>query len=242
MIDAGERPWSKALWVTGVAATSVGFAVSIYMAFIVTGIERTLGFSQKIFYFHVPCAWVTYLAFAITAVGSVAYLITRKPRWDQLACSSLEVGTLFTTLVLISGPLWARPTWGAYWVWDSRLTTTLILWLIEIAYLLLRAYVEEPEKAATYGAVVGLIGALDIPIVHYSVKLWRGMHPAVLAQSAADGSGAAAKSGLPPEFLLTLMISLASFTLLFVMLLMVRVRLQAARMQLVMLRYKLFEN
>jgi heme exporter protein C len=127
-------------------------------------------------------------------------------------------------------------------VWDARLTTTLILWLIEIAYLLLRAYVDDPEKAATYGAVVGLFGALDIPIVHYSVQLWRGMHPAVLVQRAGEIAEPGARSGLPPEFVQALMISMATFTLMFVMLLAIRVRLQSARMQLIALQHEAFDG
>ncbi|HDS74425.1 MAG TPA: cytochrome C assembly protein, partial [Firmicutes bacterium] len=207
-----------ALWLIATILVIVGFVVSVYLVFIGTGIERNLGFSQKIFYFHVPCAWITYLAFGIAAVSSVIFLIRSNPIWDSIAYASIELGTVFTTLVIVTGPLWARPTWGAYWVWDPRLTTTLILWLIELSYLLLRAFVDEPEKAAKYGAILALLGALDIPIIHYSVVLWRGMHPAVIRSEAGSG-------GLPHEFFVALMVSLATFTLLFFMLLIVRVRL-----------------
>jgi len=227
--------WTRGIWIVATVTVIAGFAVSIYLVFISTGIERNLGFSQKIFYFHVPCAWITYLAFGIAAISSILYLIRNNQVWDSIAYSSIELGTVFTTLVIVTGPLWARPTWGAYWVWDARLTTTLILWLIELSYLLLRAFVEEPEKAAKYGAVLALLGALDIPIIHYSVVLWRGMHPVVMQSDAGGG-------GLPSEFFVALMISLATFTLLFFLLLTVRVRLELVRSRLTNVRNRIFEQ
>ena len=227
----------RILWPGGVALTITGFALSLYLVFIRTAVDRELGFTQKIFYFHVPCAWVTFLAFAITAASSIVFLVTRRTWWDDLAYSSLEVGTVFTTLVLVTGPLWAKPTWGAYWVWDARLTTTLVLWLVEVAYLLLRAFIEEPERAAKYAAVLGLLGALDIPIVHYSVALWRGMHPSPVVM-AREGFGA----GLPLDFLVALLVSLVSFTLLFVMLTATRLRLEAVRGRLAALRHRANER
>lgn len=225
------------LWALGTILLVVGFIWSLYLIFIRTGLEETLGFSQKIFYYHVPCAWVTFLAFGVTGVTSIAYLVRRSMRWDRIAQASLEVGTVFTTLVLITGPMWARTAWGAFWVWDPRLTTTLILWLIEIAYLLLRSFVEEPGKAAKYCAVLGLLGVIDIPIIHYSVVLWRGIHPDPVVMSK-KGFGA----GLPHEFLVALMVSLATFTLLYVMLVTVRYRLEMARERASLLRQQLLEG
>jgi len=219
------------LWAFGTILVASGFVWSLYLVFISTGLDRVLGFSQKIFYFHVPCAWITYLAFVVSGFGSVAYLLRRTSAWDHLAYASLEVGTVFTTLVLVTGPLWARSTWGAYWVWDARLTTTLVLWLIEIAYLLLRAFLEEPGKAARYSAVLGLLGLIDIPIIHYSVVLWRGMHPDPVVMSR-KGFG----SGLPGDFLMALIVSLATFTVLYVMLVAVRFRLETVRERVRFLR------
>lgn len=225
------------LWALGTILLIIGFISSLYLVFVRTGLEENLGFTQKIFYFHVPCAWVTYLAFVIAGIASIAYLVRRSSNWDRLAHASLEVGTVFTTLVLITGPLWAKPTWGAYWVWDARLTTTLVLWLIEIAYLLLRAFVEEPGKAAKYCAVLGLLGVIDLPIIHYSVVLWRGLHPEAVIMSQR-GFGA----GLPREFLVALMVSLGTFTLLYVMLLAARCRLEVARDRLSALRQRVLER
>jgi heme exporter protein C len=227
----------RIVWPVAVAAVIAGFAVSVWMIFIYTSIEPQIGFSQKIFYFHVPSAWIAYMAFAVAAVGSVIYLIKRNVFWDALAFSSIETGMVFTTLVLITGPLWARPAWGAYWVWDARLTTTLILWLIQVTYLLLRAYIDEREKAAKYSAILALLGALDIPLVHYSVVLWRGMHPSVM-HSGREGGG----QGMPPEFTVALMVSLVTFTILFFLLLAVRTRLELARMRLNGVRQQVLEH
>ena len=207
-----------------VALTLFGVLWSIYLIFVGTGIERQLGFSQKIFYFHVPSAWVTYLAFTVTGICSIAFLFRRRAWLDDLAHASLEVGTVFTTLVLVTGPLWAKPAWGAYWVWDARLTTTLVLWLIEVSYLMLRSFMDDRRKAAVSSAVLAVLGLVDIPLIHQSVVLWRGMHPdPVVARREGFGSG------LPPEFLFALMVSLATFTLLFVAL--TWVRYSIARMQ-----------
>ena len=194
-----------------------GGGSAIYLVFIATGLEPRLGFTQKIFYFHVPSAWVTYLAFVVTGVSSIAFLFKRLTWLDDLAHSSLEVGTVFTTLVLVTGPLWAKPTWGAYWVWDARLTTTLILWLIELAYLALRSFVEDRRKAAVSSAVLAVLGLIDIPIIHQSVIRWRGLHPEPVVVRS-EGVGA----GLPSEFLTALMVSLAAFTTLYVTLTWVR--------------------
>jgi len=214
------------------ALAAIGFPVSLYFIFVATPLDAGLGFTQKIFYFHVPCAWITYLAFFIGSGSGVAYLSKRSRHWDHLAHASIEVGTVFTTLVLVTGPLWARPTWGTYWVWDARLTTTFVLWLIEIAYLLLREFVEEPEKAARFCAVLGLLGALDVPVIHFSVVLWRGLHPEAVVLSQRGFA-----SGLPADFLMALVVSLATFTLLFGVMLSLRYRILRAAEQINDLRY-----
>jgi heme exporter protein C len=205
-----QRPQNGIWWTLAATLTAAGFLASLYLVFISTPLDATLGFTQKIFYYHVPCAWVTYLAFFIGAGSGVMFLVRRSMAWDHLAHASIEVGTVFTTLVLITGPLWARPTWGAYWVWDTRLTTTFILWLMELSYLLLRAFIDEPDKAARFCAVLGLLGALDVPVIHFSVVMWRSLHPDAVVLSQR-GFGA----GLPTDFLIALLVSLATFTLLF---------------------------
>ena len=131
---------------------------ALYFALVYAPTERVQGNVQRIFYFHVPLAWVAYLAFFVVFVASIAYLRTRSAWWDALARSSAEVGLLFTTLVLITGSLWARPIWGTWWSWDARLTTSLILWFIYVGYLLVRSSVADRQRGARFGAVLGIVG------------------------------------------------------------------------------------
>ena len=193
-------------------ASYIAIMAALYMAFVYAPTEKTMGDVQRIFYFHVPAAWVSFLGFAILAVASGFFLGTGKHKWDKLAFAAAQVGTLFLTLVLITGPLWAKPVWGVYWTWDARLTTSFILWLIYIAYLMLRNFVSDPERGARFAAVFGIIGFVDVPIVYMSIRWWRTLHP-----SAVIGGGAG--SGLAPAMLQTLLVSVAAFTILFMTLL-----------------------
>jgi len=190
-------------------AAGVAVAGTIIRAAFFTPLEAKQGAAQKIFYLHVPAAWVAFLAFFLVAVASGVYLWLRDPRLDRFAESSAEVGVVFTTVVLITGPLWAKPIWGTYWAWwDVRLVSTLFLWFIYLAYLVLRGAIDSPELRARYSAVLGILGALLIPFIHLSVYLFSTMHPMPIV-------GKPSKPSLPGEMLLTLMISLASFTLLY---------------------------
>lgn len=201
-------------------------AGALYMALFYAPREATMGDAQRIFYFHVPSAWVGFLAFFIVFVSSLMYLARRERKWDALALSAAEIGVIFTTLVLLTGPLWAKKAWGAFWVWDARLTTTLILWMIYIGYLMLRGSAEG-ERRARFSAVLGVVGFLDVPIIYISVSIWRTMHPSHLVTD---------QGGLAPEMTQTLMVALLSFTLLFVFFLIQRVRLEQARDQVNFLR------
>jgi heme exporter protein C len=195
-------------------------ALSLYAVFVYAPIERTQGPPQKIFYFHVPLAWDAYLAFFCTLVGSIAYLRTAKPKWDVLAYSSAEVGVVFTTLVLISGSIWGKTIWGAWWAWDARLTSTLVMWFIYVAYLMLRSSVgRTTTRAARYAAVLGIVGFIDVPIVHMSVTWWRALHP---EPTVARLEGPL----MPPEMVLTLVLASVAFGLLYLTLMVVRVRLE----------------
>ncbi len=207
--------------VIGVLAL-LNIAIGLYMALAYAPREATMGDAQRIFYFHVPSAWIGFLAFFVVFVASLLFLWKRERRWDALAFSAAEIGVVFTTLVLLTGPLWAKKAWGAYWVWDARLTTTLILWMIYIGYLMLRATAES-ERRARLAAVLAIIGFLDVPIIFLSVQLWRTMHPTYVIGETG---------GLTPPMTQTLMVCLSSFTLLFVYLLIQRVRLEQARDQL----------
>jgi len=158
----------------------LGFALmlaALYLIFVYVPTEETMGVVQRIFYFHVPLAWVGLLAFLVVFVCSILYLWRRDAKWDTIAASSAEVGMVFTTLVLITGPIWAKAAWGVWWAWDFRLTATLALWLIYIAYLLVRSYTAEESRGARFAAVLGIVGFIDVPIVALAIRLWRTQHP-----------------------------------------------------------------
>ena len=170
------------------APTLVGMAAALYMVFVYVPTDSYQGVVQRIFYFHVPAAIVTFVAIGLVAVGSAMFLWSGGAAWDRLAHSAAEVGLLFCTIVLTTGPIWARPIWGTWWTWDARLTTTLILWLIYVGYLMLRSFSPSPELGARYAAVLGIVGAIDVPIINRSVYWWRTIHPAVLI-TREGGSG-----------------------------------------------------
>ncbi|NIM19144.1 MAG: cytochrome C assembly protein [Candidatus Latescibacteria bacterium] len=198
---------------------------AVYMVFVYAPVERTMGIVQKIFYFHVPSAWIAFLAFFCVFLFSIVYLMRREKKWDDLASSSAEVGVLFCSLVLITGPIWAKPVWGVWWTWDSRLTLTLVLWLLYVGYMMLRYYVADPEKKATLSAVVGIIGFIDVPLVYLSIRWWRTQHPSPVMAGGSD-------SGLDPDMARAFFTCLAAFTILFVYLLMKRVKLEKLREEL----------
>lgn len=203
------------IYLTLVTASYVAILVGLYFAFFYAPTERTMGVVQRIFYFHVPSAWTAFVAFFIVCVSSIMFLIKGTEKWDLLAKASAEIGVLFTTLVLTTGPLWAKPVWNVFWTWDARLTTSFILWLIYIAYLMLRSYTHDKERGARFAAVFGIIGFVDVPIVYFSIRWWRTLHP-----SAVLGGGKG--SGLDPQMLTTLMVCLGAFTILFATLLTLR--------------------
>jgi heme exporter protein C len=203
----------------------VTMIVALYMMFLYAPTDSVQGPVQRVFYLHLPMAWIAYLAFFIVFVASIAYLIKRNRRWDQLARSSAEVGLLFTTLVIITGSLWGRPIWGTFWEWDARLTTTLILWFIYLGYFMIRAYVSEQERAMRYAAVVGIIGFIDVPIIHMSVRWWRTLHPEpIVTQSGGPA--------MPDSMLYTLTVSMVAFTLFFGFLVYQKLLLEQAKDEL----------
>jgi len=186
--------------------TFIGMMISIGMIFFFVPTDAIEGIPQRIFYFHVPVAWIGMLAFGVLAVASIAYLWKKDERWDWLARASAEIGAVFITLALITGSIWGRTTWGTWWTWDARLTTTLILWFIYIGYMMLRSYMGRTPASARSAAVLGIIGFIDVPIIYESVNWWRTLHP-----QAEVGT----PNALPPEVVLTLMIAVVTFTLLY---------------------------
>lgn len=187
-----------------------------------TPAELRQGLAQKIFYVHAPSAWVAFLAFALVAVAGLLYLWLRDARLDRFAESSAEVGVVFTTVVLVTGPLWGRPVWGTWWTWDARLTSTLFLWFIYVGYLVLRGAIESPGLRARYSAIVGALGALLIPFIHLSVYLFRTLHPQPIILKPDRPS-------LPSEMLTTLLVAMLAFTLLYVGLVRARYAMALAR-------------
>jgi len=203
-------------------AAVVAVVVTYIRAIFFTPIEAVQGPVQKIFYIHAPAAWVAFLAFFLVAIASVLYLWLREERLDRIAESSAEVGVMFTTVVLTTGPLWGRPVWGAYWTWDARLTLTLFLWFIYVSYLVMRGAIDDRAMRARYSAVLGILGALLIPFIHLSVYLFRTLHPKPIVMKPSAPS-------LPGEMLVTLLLAFASFTLLYVALLRARYRYAVTR-------------
>lgn len=215
------------------AAAAVGMLVTLYLAFLVAPTEASMGDVQRIFYVHVPAAWATFLCFFTVAGASAWYLWKRSPVADRLALASAEVGVLFCTLVMITGPIWARPIWGVWWTWDPRLTMTIILWAIYAGYLLLRAFGGEDEAVARWAAVLGIVGVLDIPIIRVSVRLLQGMHPAVIT-TKEGGSGL-----VDPTMRLTLYVGAVSMLLLAAWLVLLRTRTERLSSEVAALRRQL---
>lgn len=213
-------------WLSAAAAAAVALTVVRVAAF--TPLERLQGAAQKIYYIHVPAAWVAFLAFFLVAVASAVYLWLRDIRLDRFAESSAEVGVVFTTVVLTTGPLWGKPVWGTYWTWDARLSSTLFLWFIYVGYIVLRGAVDDPSLRARYSAVLGILGAFLIPFIHMSVYMFRTLHPMpILGQPAALARDT--NPALPSEMRNTMLLALASFTLLYVAFLRARYKLATDR-------------
>jgi len=196
-------------------------AFTVWMVFFWVPTERTMGVVQRIFYIHVPAAWVAFLAFGIVAIASAVYLWLGDERADMAALAAAEGGTIFTAIVLITGPLWGKIAWGTYWTGEPRLTLTLILGFIYVGYLMVRGATATPERGKRFAAVVGIIGALFIPLIHMSVYWFRGLHPQPVV-AKAEGPTA------DPEILTTLFTGLAGFTLLFLGLMALRYSVERA--------------
>src|SRR3989442_10987682 len=160
----------------GLALASL--TASAILSLVVSPPDAEQGNLIRLMYVHVPAAWVAYLAFAVVFIASVAYLKTSKTRWDRLGAASAEIGVLFTALTIVLGSIWAKPVWGTWWTWDPRLTTTAILLLIYVGYLAVRRLPDSPARRARWAAVVGIVGFIDVPIVHQSVRWWRSLHQA----------------------------------------------------------------
>ncbi len=190
--------------------------VALYMVFLWVPTDREMGVIQRIFYWHVPVAWIAFLAFFVTFIASVAYLVKRRSWWDIVSSASAEIGLLFATLILITGSIWARPVWGVWWTWDARLTSSLVLWLIYLAYFIVRAYIPDEDRRARFSAVIGIVGFVDVPVVALAIQLWRTAHPSAIIF----------EGGLVPAMLATLLVSIAAFTAMYFLFLFYRIHLK----------------
>ena len=238
MAATAGRPAGAGLWRSAVRdlrlwlllLTAVLTLVNGYLIFMVAPTDTVLGHVQRIFYVHVPVSIMSFLGFLVCALAGIGYLIRRTERWDRVAHASAEVGVVFVTLALVTGMIWARPVWNAWWQWEPRLTTTLILWFIYVAYLMIRQYAPTPQQGRTWSAIVGIIGFVDVPIVYYSVQWWQSIHPRqVIGPEAAEGS-------LEPIMAQILVFSLIATLALFTYLMLERVGLRSIEDRLSQLR------
>ena len=205
----GERllGWASLLSLTASAIVSLALVPP----------DATQGDVQRLMYVHVPAAWLAYLSFFVVFVSSIAYLVTKKIRWDRLAVASAEAGVLFTGLTIALGMLWGKPVWGAWWTWDPRLTTTAILLLMYVGYLAVRRLPDSPAKRARWAAVVGIVAFVDVPIVQLSVTWWRSLHQGPTVRLLGE-------STIAPVMLWTLLLAVFAFTLTYCYLVTLRLR------------------
>ncbi|HEX9700994.1 MAG TPA: cytochrome c biogenesis protein CcsA [Acidobacteriota bacterium] len=203
-----------------VAFAAASMVAALWAALLYAPTE-TQGDVQRIFYVHVPAALTMYLAITLLFIASLLYLQSRQARWDEVGAAAAEAGLVFGTIVLTTGPVWAKPVWGTWWTWDARLTSFFILWLIFVAYVMLRAYGGPPEQVARFCAVLAVLGFIGMPITHYSVEWWRTMHPEPIVMTEG-GLGA----GLPDRMLAALAVGQVAALALFATLFSLRLRLE----------------
>lgn len=220
------RRWGAALTLLGGA----GVIGALWMVFFYVPTEREMGIVQRIFYIHIPTAWLGEFAFGILALCSLGYLFLRDDRLDAIALSAAEIGFVFLTATLLAGPLWARVAWGTWWVWDARLSFTLLLWLIWVGYFVLRESTDNPESGKRLAAVTALIGAVDLPLIHMSVYWFRTQHPKPVIMNP-EGPTADFEIGM------TVMASVLAFTIFFFGVLLYRYGFERLRRQAEMLRF-----
>jgi heme exporter protein C len=196
--------------------------LALYMAFLGAPRERTMGDLQRVFYFHVPSGIMGLTALAVNFIASLMYLIKKDRKWDSLALSAAEIGVMFFTIVLVTGPIWAKPVWFVWWTWSPRLTSSLVLWMLYLAYMLVRSYVSDPVRRAVVSAVFAIIAFVDAPIVWFSIRWWRDQHPSAMID----------RGGLDPAMQPALWTCVAAFLILLVYLIRRRYFLESARVEM----------
>jgi len=215
MSERSQSRFDAVLW----GVLFFGMMAALYMALIEAPREKTMGDLQRIFYFHVPSAITGMTAFAINFVASLMYVIRKNRWWDNLALSAAEIGVVFFAIVLVTGPIWAKPAWFVWWTWSPRLTSSLILCLLYVAYLLIRKYIEDADRRAMVSAVFGIVAFLDAPLVWFSIRWWRDIHPSPMLETG----------GIAPSMRPAFLICWAAFQLLLVYLLRRRFFLESVR-------------
>jgi heme exporter protein C len=200
-------------WLSGLSMIA-----ALYLVFLYAPTEATMGHVQRIFYFHVSSAWVGFFAFFVTLVAGIVYLRTGSRNWDIVALSSVEIGLAFTTMAVITGSIWAKATWNAWWPWQQELRLVLVsvLLLLYLAYLMLRAFIEGEERKARFAAVYGIVAFASVPFTFMSIRWWQGLHPVVFEREGMN---------LSPAMLATFLFCLLAFTILYFTLLIHRIRL-----------------
>ena len=231
------NPQPKALTMLTILS-AILLVVASEMVFFYAPLEEVMNYVQKIFYFHISNSWVGMLGFLVAAVAGVIYLVTKNPKWDIVELSAIEISLVFFLIAIVSGSIWAKPTWGTYWTWDARLTTAAILEMVYLACLLLRQGIDDPERRARFSAVYTLVGSVSVPVTFFSIRIWQSIHPAVIG---AGNSGSAGSFGMTTPMLITMFVCLAAFSVIFVTLLWYRIRLGQLEQQVDQLRYKLME-
>ena len=219
-------------------AAALSMAVALWMVLAYAPMERTMGIVQKVFYFHVAANWLGMLSFVVAAGAAVAYLVTRKRKWDTLEVAAVEIGLVFSFIGVVSGSIWARPIWNTWWTWDPRLITVTIMLLVYVAYLMLRRGMSTPEQRARFGAVYAIVGLISVPLTFFSVRLYRTIHPVVVGKNEAGAQGA---FDMTVAMRHTLFASLFAFTVLYIALLWHRYRLGRAMNRLEEERLHLME-
>lgn len=216
--------------------TIVSLLGATAMVFFYAPIERVMGAVQKVFYFHVAAGWVGMLSFLFAAVAGVLFLIKKNKHWDFVGIAAIEIGIIFIFINIATGSIWARPIWNTWWTWDPRLTTATIMELVYIAYLMLRQGIEDPDRRARFGAVYAIVGFLSVPLTFFSIRIFRTIHPVVIAGSDPTAVGT---FDMTPAMFNTLMVSIVVFSILFVDLVWHRIRLSKLSNQVDELKFRI---
>lgn len=197
-------------------AVFVLMLLALFGTFVFAQTERVMGDVQRIFYVHLPLAWVGFVAFGHACWAGIQYLRTGQREWDTVGASAAEIGVLFATLVIVTGSLWARPVWGTWWTWDPQLSTYLILWLVYVGYLVLRAAAGDDSRRARFAAAFAIVGFVDVPLVWLSARYLRALSPVIFTSRSI---------GLAPSMAWTLLAGLVAWTLFYIVLVRARIRL-----------------